>query len=337
MWGLSFALPLPFEENKQFNDCKPNLFDNFSFYPNENALYKFCHYTDNWCIEYLSDEIAIEIGKIANFPWDSLTYHSFVSYQIQEVMNIYGGILKTPSINYNLPDSFKMNQWAFFKCFMPKVNSSSGFLHTLKSVEIPVSSHLQTIVDVNEKNILISKMPSTTKILTFDGQHLMTTSFNSLSPSHVYRSSVHNCPVFDTLTADPANGRLFLFQSTLLDPFKHPVSIVAFNKILLNLALTPSLSGFEIYFIMIASAHSNIHSQHFYTFQLSSLYFHSCFLNRYSSLNGLIVLKKCIKGGNVHDKFSSELLSSDEVSNLTSFVKSVCIYSYYIFIHLLIN
>jgi hypothetical protein len=166
-------------------------------------------------------------------------------------------------------------------------------------------------------------MPSTTKILTFDGQHLMTTSFNSLSPSHVYRSSAHNCPVFDALTADPANGRLFLFQSTLLDPFKHPVSIAAFNKILLNLALTPSLSGFEIYFIMIASAHSNILSQHFYTFQLSSLYFHSCFLSRYSSRNGLKVLNKFIKGGNVHDKFSSELLSSDEVLNLTSFEKSL--------------
>ena len=161
-----------------------------------------------------------------------------------------------------------MKNWEFFSNSKLMIPSSKKLNDSHKYDKIKVSSDSLLSDNID----LISMMPFTTKILTFQGQYLQTP-FKKLQPSYVYRASAHNGPVFDALTADPAAGRLFLFQSTLKDPFAHPVNIVAFNKVLSYLkrdTYNNSEPGYkplkEIYIFMIISAHQNHTSQHFYLF-----------------------------------------------------------------------
>ena len=207
--GVKFRLPLqPVDEDEDFLAFKLSSLYNSSFYPIDSALFEFCHFRKNWHVQYLSDEIAIEIGKKLCLPSEIQYSNSSALYQVQEIINIYGGILKKSNKNINLPDSFYMKNWEFFSCSM--VPSSKNLIYSHKSVKIELSSAFLR----SDNNYLISMMPTTTKILTFQGQYLQTP-FKKLQPSYVYHASVHNGPVFDALTADPVAGRLFLFQSTL--------------------------------------------------------------------------------------------------------------------------
>ena len=119
--------------------------------------------------------------------------------------------------------------------------------------------------------------------------------FAKLLNNYVYRSFVHNGPVFDALTAKPASKQLFLFQSTLLDPYNHPIKITPFINVLSNMKVTdPSLVE-DIYFFMITSAHSDIKSQHFFSFQLvNGFNLNACYLQDYASIEGQKALRKIL-------------------------------------------
>ena len=314
--GVKFRLPLqPVEEDEKFLAFASSSLYDSSFYPVDSALFEFCHLRKNWCVEYLSDEIAIEMGKKLSLPYEIQCSNSSPLYQIQELVNIYSGILKTPNRRIKLPDSFYIVSWEFFS--NPMVCTSKNLCYSHKSVKIEVSS--ASLRSDNEN--LISMMPMTTKILTFQGQYLQTP-FKKLLSSYVYRSSVHNGPVFDALTADPAAGRLFLFQSTLKDPFDHPVSITAFNKVLSNLKIDYSDSDHkplkEIYLYMIASAHQNYTSQHFFSFTIGSLYLSACFLSVYASAGSIKTLEKVIsvQSGKAH-KYTTKFLTPEEMGRFT--------------------
>ncbi len=51
------------------------------------VLTEFCHLRKNWCIEYLSDEIAIKMGKKLSLPSKIQCSNSSTLYQIQEVVD----------------------------------------------------------------------------------------------------------------------------------------------------------------------------------------------------------------------------------------------------------
>ena len=179
-------------------------------------------------------------------------------------------------------------------------------------LKIPISS--DSLILPNERSNLIALMPATTKILKFDGQYLNTRS-NGLSPIYVYRCTEHNGPVFDALTADPASKRLFLFQSTLQDPYYHPVSITAFNKVMSNLMIDKSFSIDEVYFYMIISAHQNHTSQHFFSFKIGCLHLSSCFLSLYASADGINTLKKAISiSSGQKNKWTSVRMTPEELA-----------------------
>ena len=271
------------------------------------------------------------MNKIIKLPVEVLNSISNILFQSQEIMNIYGGILKAPIETINLPEGFKMKSWEFFSCSDVRLRTLSKFIFpTSTSAKIPVSSY--SLISDSDKEGLISMMPDTTKIFIFAGQYL-NTPFHKLSASYVYRSSVHNGPVFDALTADPASKRLFLFQSTLEDPYKHNVSIAAFNKILARLQIDKLESTIDdIYFYMIVSAHQNYTSQHFFSFVLGPLFLNSCFLATYASEVGQKTLQRFIKcegsgdegskdAKKIDEKYTSVLLKN--LSSITEVEKSI--------------
>ena len=314
--GVKFNIPFSFDDNVQFLACKPMLLEG-KYFPPGNASFEFCHYSDNWAVKYLSDEIAIEVGKIVNLPYDIQFSNCCVLYQIQESISVYGGILKAPIEKYRLPDGYYMRNWEFFNCSNTKISSSMLSVQS-NSNPARILLSLDAYVSNPDRDGLISLMPETTKVLIFQGQYLKTP-FCQLSPEYVYRSSVHNGPVYDALTADPVTKRLFLFQSTLEDPYNHPVSILHFNKLLSNLKVDTPEAINEIYFYMIVSAHQKCTSHHLFSFVLDKLYLSSCFLTKYSSAAGIRAFNKAIINGKTNpsstysmSKAESESLSAEE-------------------------
>jgi hypothetical protein len=128
-------------------------------------------------------------------------------------------------------------------------------------------------------------MPDTSKILIFSKGQYLKTPFNQLSSTYVYRSSVHNCPVYDALTADPANKRLFLFQSTITRPIQSSSEhhSIQFNKLLSYLKADTTGVIDDIYFFTIVSAHQKCSSHHLFSFVLDD-----CFLAEYSLTLALV-------------------------------------------------
>ena len=292
--GVKFAIPLSIEECDRHLIFKDSIYNILScklgFYHAEKAFIEFCHHKDNWCLEYLSDEITILIGKLAFFPIDVQYNYSAFMYQIQETMNIYGGILRITSDKWKLPDKFCIKYWEFFKC---SPDTYELAMKKQKNLD-KVYASLAAADPIKSTDHLISMLPLTTSIRRFQGQYL-TIPFHKLSTSFVFRSSVHNSPLFDALSADPVSKRLFLFQSTLLDPKRHRVSIPAFNSVLLNLIFDESKDKIdEIYFYMIASAHHRIELQHFFSFSLEGFHLNACFLKDFASDAGQAVLKKVV-------------------------------------------
>ncbi len=101
--------------------------------------------------------------------------------------------------------------------------------------------------------------------------------------------------MFDALTANPATKQLFLFQSTLLDPLRHPIKMTPFVKILSNIQLTEPSSIDDIFFFMVTSAHSDIKSQHFFSFELDwGFHLNACYLQGYASHVGQSALRKVV-------------------------------------------
>jgi hypothetical protein len=308
--GVKFAIPLSIEENDNFLLFQKTWGNELScmkgFYTADKAFFEFCHLKRHWRLEYFSDEITIEIGKLAVFPVDVHYHYSSFMYQIQEVMNIYGGILRISSDEWKLPDMFCIFNWQFFECSPASYELA---MTNQKALNKKYAS-LAAADALEHKNHLISMLPMTSSFWRFQGKYLAIP-FHKLSSSFVYRSSAHNCPVYDALTADPASKRLFLFQSTLRDPYTHDVSISAFNSILSNLTFDETNDKIdEIYFYMIASVHHRIETQHFFSFKLDNFHLNACYLKDFASDVGQTLLKKVLRVIN-----SGKDLSPYEVSS----------------------
>jgi hypothetical protein len=209
-------------------------------------------------------------------------------------MAIYSGILKDPIEVYKLPDNFKMLEWIFFKC-SSDVFKSALSKHISKKVDSAcISICYADAISMREREILVGKLPMTSRFWRFDGMYL-NLKFNELSPDYVFRPLVHTCPVYDAMTAIPSLKQLFLFQITLLDPRQHPIKISSFNEVISRLIFDEPDSIDEIYFFMIISAHDTIKSQHFFSFDLGVFKFNACYLQEYSSAAGLSALRKVVK------------------------------------------
>ena len=195
---------------------------------------------------------------------------------------------------------FCIFNWQFFECSP----AAYELAMTNQNVLNKKYASLAAAVALEHKNHLISMLPMTSSFWRFQGQYLAIP-FHKLSSSFVYRSSVHNCPVYDALTADPASKRLFLFQSTLRDPKYHRVSIPAFNLILSNLTFDETNDKIdEIYFYMIASVHHRIETQHFFSFSLDDFHLNACYLKDFASDVGQTLLKKVLRVTNSEEDFS---------------------------------
>lgn len=241
------------------------------------------HYHDSkqWVVQFLSPKLALELGKHIQSQPEKLYHLPFV-FELQEYANIYGGPLREPIENYSLPVGYYIQNWTFFECSHLSNNKFKGSLYDCNSLTDEA------------KQGLISILPKTSTIKVFRGQYL-TESFHSLSTEYVYKSSVHNSPVFDCLTADPKEKRLFLFQSTTQDPWSHGCSIVQFNTVMNQLKLNPSEIN-EIYFYMLASSHTSSQLQHLFFFDISDIGLHCSYMSEYADnkvfLMGQVFMKK---------------------------------------------
>ena len=236
---------------------------------------------------------------------------SFALFQVQELMSIYGGILKEPVEVYKLPDCFMMERWAFYECSSANFEDAKRKQIGAKAFRVYTSICYAKGIVEEVRSSLIAKMPSTNRICNFRGKFLELP-FQELSSEYVYRSSVHNCPVFDVLTANPTLKQIFLFQSTLRDPQSHPVNIPSFIEVLSKLHLHDSSSFDEINFFMIVSAHATIESQHFFWFGIGSFFFNACYLQKYSSEIGLRALSKLVTMDSNSTSFSTSSMSKNE-------------------------
>mgnify|MGYP000358358104 CR=1 FL=1 len=270
----------------------PNFFNDVS---GNRVVWEYWHRDRNWMVTILSDHIAVALRTHFTFPLNNITYNtSMALFQIQELMHVYGGILTSPADNYLLPDKYRIKSWEFYKCTKKVFEAAASSQKASKTQAKHVSLLYAKLLSDNERSALIESFPTTSTIWRFQGQYLKVP-FAQLSTDYVYRSSVPNGPVFDALTAKPASKQLFLFQSTLMDPLAHPIKITPFIKVLSNMQVTdPSLIE-DIYFFMITSAHSDIKSQHFFSFQLASTFnLNACYLQVYASAEGQAALRKIL-------------------------------------------
>ncbi len=222
-------------------------------------------------------------------------------------MAIYSVISKAPIEKYKLPANYCMNSWKIFEFTKPAYEFARKEKTSTKSNSAYVS--LSLAKPLVSKDGLISMLPMASAMHRFHGQYLKIP-FHQLSPKYVYRSSVHNCPVFDALTADPISKRLFLFQMTLLDPKEHPKSISAFNAVISHLHLDSIDTIKEICFYLIVSALKKIESQHYFSFSINSIELNACFLQEFSSGIGQAALKQVFNASQSADTLP---LSTKEV------------------------
>ena len=312
--GVHFDYSMSLESEK-YSSFKKEIEQPYYFAP-ENMPFEFYHMSQNWMVSILSDQIAIVIGELVSFPTNLEDTKCFALFQIQELMSIYGGILKDPNESYNLSEEFKILSWSFFKCSSELYHSAvTNHKASSKAFRKHANLSFAKPIDLNEVISLIDLFPNTYKIWRFYGQYLEIP-FQQLSASYVYKSSVHNAPVFDVLTANPADKQLFLFQMTLNDLLKHPVKIFAFIDVMSCLRLSPSDLK-DMYFFMIISAHDNIEKQHFFQFELENLRFNACYLKEYSSIDGLNAIKKVISMSSDGKKVKSYLIADIEATKLT--------------------
>jgi hypothetical protein len=287
----------------------------FHFLP-ESIPFEFYHLSENWMVSILSEHIALAISNMVSFPTNLEETSSLALFQIQELMSIYGGILKVPNESYSLSEGFKMSSWSFYKCCSEVYHSAiTNHKSSSKSLKKHPNLSFAKPIEFNVVKSLIGLLPNTNKIWRFYGQYLKIP-FQQLSTSYVYKSSVHNGPVFDALAANPADKQLFLFQMTLNDLLLHPVKICAFIDVLSCLRLNPS-DVEEIYFFMIISAHDNIDKQHFFQFELEKLKFNACFFKEYTSKDGLSALKTVISMNSDGQKYKSDLIGDVEAKKMT--------------------
>ena len=73
--------------------------------------FEFYHFSDNWKVCVLSDYIGLTIGNNVSLPADLQSASSLSLHQVQELMSIYGGILKFPNEKYSLSDNFKISSY----------------------------------------------------------------------------------------------------------------------------------------------------------------------------------------------------------------------------------
>jgi hypothetical protein len=309
---FDYSVSLESERYLKFN----KLIEQPYYFLPENNPFEFYHSPELWIVSMLSENIAVKIGEMVSFPPNLEDTKCFALFQIQELMSIYGGILKVPIESYNLSKEFKIKSWSFYKCCSEVYNTA---VKNHKASYKPFKKHANLSfakpIELNEVESLIDLLPNTNKIWRFYGQYLEIP-FQQLSTSYVYKSSVHNGPVFDALSANPADKQLFFFQMTLNDLLKHPVKICAFLDVLSCLKLTPS-DVKDMYFFMIISAHDNIEKQHFFQFELDNLKFNACYLKEYTSIDGLHALKAVISISSNSKKFESNFIADIEKKNLT--------------------
>jgi hypothetical protein len=323
--GAYFKHPVSYEEDIYYKSFRKETIESDEhFFPAECIPYEYFHLPRNWCVKILSDRIALAIGECVKFPADMANLTSVALYQVQELMHIYGGILKKSTEFYVLPERFRMTSWTFYKCSSNDFDAATKKQQDAKKLRVYTSIFYAEAMSSKERSTLIEKLPMTSAIWTFSGQYL-DRPFQELSSDNVYRCLLHNSPVYDALTANPKLKQLFLFQSTLLDPQDHPINISVFNEVLLKLRLTESTSVDEINFFMIISAHDPIKDQHYFSFELGEFYFNACYLHEYASEFGLSVLKKVIimnpdSKRYVHDPMTTDeiiLISKDEIAFLS--------------------
>jgi hypothetical protein len=304
-------------ESEQYSKFNKRIKQPHYFSP-ENNPFEFYHLPDHWIVSILSEKIAIAIGELVSFPTNLEDTKCFALFQIQELMSIYGGILKKPNESYNLSEEFKMKSWSFYKCCSEVYNTA---VTHHKASNKPFRKHANLSfakpIELDEVKSLIDLLPDTNKIWRFNGQYLKMP-FQQLSSSYVFKSSVHNGPVFDALTANPAEKLLFFFQMTLNNLLKHPVKISAFLDVMSYLQLNPSdVNG--MYFFMIISAHDNIEKQNFFQFELENLKLNACFLKEYTSTYGLDAIKAVISmSSDKSQNFESDFIADIGPKNLTN-------------------
>ncbi len=316
---FDFITSLQSETYLQFNKGYKKL---ERFFTRESIPFEFYHLSQNWKVSILSDYIGLAIGNQVSLPVNLQSSSSLALYQVQELMSIYGGILKVPNENYVLSNNFLISSWRFYKCCR-KVYEDSIVEHKAsnKSFQKHANLAFATPIAVNEAKSLIDIFPCTNKIWNFYGQYL-DIPFQQLSTSYVYKSSYHNGAVYDALTANPADKQLFMFQMTLDDLLSHTVKICAFNKVMSGLQLNfPDIN--DIYFFMIISAHDDISRQHFSYFELASLRFNACYLQEYTSESGRTALCKVISMNSGLKTYRRDLLDDVELEHLTAKEKEI--------------
>jgi hypothetical protein len=293
-----------FNFSSEFKDDDFNMFaklmskwlPNFFKIDDKNrVVLEYWHKYNRWMVAILSDHIAVALGTQFTFPLNNITDNtSMALFQIQELMHVYGGILTFPAEDYHLPVEYLIKSWDFYQCSKEVFEAAESSQKTSNTQARCVSLLDAKLLSDNERSALIKSFPTTKSIWRFQGQYLKVP-FAKLLKNYVYKSSVHNGPVFDALTAKPASKQLFLFQSTLMDPLAHPIKITSFINVLTNMQVTdPSLVN-DIYFFMITSAHSDIKSQHFFSFQLvDGFNLNACYLQDYASIGGQKALRKIL-------------------------------------------
>ncbi len=262
-----------------------------------DSLWDVYHDRNNWQVKFLTLEIAVEVGKKLKVLPSNISPEYM--YQIQEAANLFGGPLRKTDATLSLPDNYYIEKWAFYDC--------STFSNPDRKCSLAECASLNSTKKAN----LIKLLPQTSSISIFKGQILMRP-FSELSTKYVYRSSVHNGILFDCMTADPKNRRLFLFQSTTSDPLAHGCGITGFLSAMNGLQVKPDELQ-EIYYYMLASAHKPSDTQHFFYFHLSKrVSLHCCFLSKYVSEHKFLMEKVFI----ISDKRSPPEFSAFEVSQL---------------------
>ena len=171
-------------------------------------------YTFEFLSPYCQNAIANSV-KSANVAELLRHYRDKLDYQIAEGIMIQS-LFEEPPVNYNFPDECSRRNWV--------IHNDPGYRCKILK---------ENLLSEDETNAILNGtlMPWASEEQIFRGMYC-TQDIADLREGVVYRSRTHNFALGDSFMVNHGTKEIWFFQSTLMDPAKHPFSVATIKTVM---------------------------------------------------------------------------------------------------------
>ena len=202
-----------------------------------NLNYENINHVPIYEFKFLTSKTAIQVAKITSTPAHLAAMLAYgLTWQIQEIICLYGCTLKKSKVYFQLAEHHRMSSWDWYENVGKNYSS----------------------VTINETDLL--HLPSTSSVIDFEGMILKRPVYN-LDSKYVFKSKVHNSPVYDQLVVNHAKQLVYFFQITSKEPNLHPFKIETFYDVLNNLGMFETESkDYQVVLVMVVPKEKSLSS-----------------------------------------------------------------------------